>query len=86
MLQSVFDLYKSCFSFGYKVFHDILVVDGISMWSIYLVAFVASGIISMIIKSFGASGITRGGSGIENSIQQRNKKIERESKYQNKKK
>ena len=73
MLQGVLNLFKSYFGFVFD-FYDktFMLSDGISAWDFLLICFVAGGIITLIIRAFGANGIAQGGSSAVNVIKRSN--------------
>lgn len=81
MLQGVLDLFKTYFGFVYDFYSKTFMVsENISAWDLLIVFFVAGGIITLIIRTFGASGIASSGSSVIKAERNRNVKQSSNSK------
>ena len=58
MLQGVLDLFKMYFGFVLDFYNETFMIDNnISAWDFIIVCFVAGGIITLLVRSFGGSGM-----------------------------
>ena len=73
MLNSVLDLFRSCFSFVYTNLVNIQITDTISAWDMLFTMFIAFGMISIAFRTFGAGGIMHSYGSTTSAIEQRKK-------------